>query len=78
MATGRIGDDPALDVSRRFVRVRGQRRGWIEFEFAIGDPSIFIEMLLQPADFQAFCRAQAACVLDADADLAQQIQSAIL
>jgi phenol hydroxylase P0 protein len=68
MADDRIGDDPVLDVSRRFVRVRGLRRGLVEFEFAIGDPSIFIEMLLQPEDFQAFCQAHTACVLDADSD----------
>lgn len=55
----------AFDVSRRYVRVRGEKRGWIEFEFAIGDPEIAVELLLAPDDFRAFCLAQNAVLLDA-------------
>ena len=45
-----------LDTTRRFVRVFGERRGgFIEFEFAVGEPEVFIEMLLSPAAFSEFC-----------------------
>jgi len=54
-----------FDVRRRYVRVLGERRGLIEFSFAIGEPDTAIELLLPPDDFRAFCRAQDACVLDA-------------
>ena len=47
---------PALDTNRRFVRVCGTRTGcFIEFEFAIGEPEVFVEMLLSPAAFTEFC-----------------------
>jgi len=53
-----------MDVTRRFVRVCGQRQGgFIEFEFAIGEPEVFIEMLLSPADFAQFCAANKAEML---------------
>ncbi len=45
-----------FDVSRRYVRVRGERPdGFIEFDFAIGEPGTFIEMVLRPAAFEEFC-----------------------
>ena len=61
-------DAPAssFDVSRRFVRVLGEKRGLIEFEFAIGDPDVAVELMLPPEDFRAFCQAQHAVVLDDD------------
>ncbi|WP_439639704.1 phenol hydroxylase subunit [Nevskia sp.] len=65
-ATGAPAPAPdVFDVSRRYVRVLGERRGLIEFAFAIGEPDTAIELLLPPDDFRAFCRAQNACVLDA-------------
>jgi len=48
----------ALDVSKRFIRVLGRRRGLIEFSFAIGDPDVCIDLLLTPPDFRAFCEQQ--------------------
>ena len=49
-------EQPALDTTRRFVRVCGTRTGvFIEFEFAIGEPEVFVEMLLSPAAFTEFC-----------------------
>ena len=47
-----------LDASRRFVRVCGERgKGFVEFEFAIGEPEVFAEMILERSDFLAFCQA---------------------
>ncbi len=46
----------SFDVNERFVRVRELRPdGFIEFEFAIGDPELFAEMILDVNDFDAFC-----------------------
>lgn len=60
--------EPSFDPTRRFVKVHGERRGLIEFEFAIGDPEVAVELLMAPADFLAFCQAQNAVVLTPDAD----------
>ena len=45
-----------MDTSRRFVRVTGERaNGFIEFDFAIGEPEVFIEMILGREAFEEFC-----------------------
>ncbi|MFZ4535151.1 phenol hydroxylase subunit [Propionivibrio sp.] len=47
---------PPMDTSRRFVRVRGERgNGFIEFDFAIGEPELFVELILGPEAFADFC-----------------------
>ncbi|MBC7858800.1 MAG: phenol hydroxylase [Burkholderiaceae bacterium] len=46
-----------FDTNRKFVRlieVRGN--GMVEFEFAIGEPELFVELMLPRAAFQDFCR----------------------
>jgi phenol hydroxylase P0 protein len=49
--------EPAsMDTTRRFVRLSGERpNGFVEFEFAIGEPEIFVEMILPRAAFTEFC-----------------------
>lgn len=49
--------EPALiDVRRRFVRITGEREGgFVEFDFAIGEPELFVEMILSREAFAAFC-----------------------
>lgn len=44
-----------LDVNRRFVRVLERRAGLVEFEFAIGEPELFVELLLPEKAFAEFC-----------------------
>ncbi|MBT9498372.1 MAG: phenol hydroxylase [Zoogloea sp.] len=45
-----------MDTTRRFVRLSGERpNGFVEFEFAIGEPEIFVEMILPRAAFAEFC-----------------------
>ncbi|MBS1191409.1 MAG: lapK [Rhodocyclaceae bacterium] len=47
-----------MDTTRRFVRLRGERaNGFVEFDFAIGEPEIFIEMILGREAFAEFCAA---------------------
>lgn len=53
-----------IDTSRRFVRVVGERaNGFVEFEFAIGEPEIFVELILDRDSFAAFCTANKVEVL---------------
>lgn len=48
---------PAIDLNRKFVRLIERRPdGFVEFEFAIGDPELFAEMLLPAAAYEAFCK----------------------
>lgn len=48
-----------FDVSRRFIRIINERaNGIVELEFAVGEPEIFVEMILPQAEFQQFCRDQ--------------------
>jgi phenol/toluene 2-monooxygenase (NADH) P0/A0 len=41
---------------KRYVRVRGVINDkFVEFDFAIGDPSLYVELVLPKAAFHAFC-----------------------
>ncbi|MCY1417431.1 Phenol hydroxylase subunit [compost metagenome] len=45
-----------LDTRKRWVRVTGERAGgFIEFDFAIGEPELIVEMILSPEAFAEFC-----------------------
>ncbi|MEK7885112.1 MULTISPECIES: phenol hydroxylase subunit [Methyloversatilis] len=55
----------AFDPFRKFVRVTGERDdGFVEFDFALGEPELFAEMMLTRAAFDEFCAAQDVVVLD--------------
>lgn len=44
-----------IDFSRRFVRVTNRRPdGFVEFDFALGDPELFVELVLNEEAFAAF------------------------
>lgn len=48
---------PALPGLTCYVRQRGVIDDrFIEFDFAIGDPSLYVEMVLPVAAFEQFCR----------------------
>ncbi|MDR2011574.1 MAG: phenol hydroxylase subunit [Rhodanobacter sp.] len=48
-----------FDPERKFIRVTSiHARGFVEFEFSIGDPQLFVEMILPRAEFEQFCRDQ--------------------
>jgi len=59
MSEKSLGLEPfELDTRRKFVRVTGQRGDkFIEFDFAIGEPELFVEMILTPDAFAEFCEA---------------------
>lgn len=44
------------DALQKYVRVVSrEHRGFVEFRFAIGDPGLYLEMILPEAAFEAFC-----------------------
>ncbi|MCE1183044.1 MAG: phenol hydroxylase subunit [Rhodocyclales bacterium] len=54
-----------FDAARRYVRVCQQRAdGFIEFEFAIGDPALAVELMLPEAAFHEFCLANEVILLE--------------
>ncbi|HQQ68803.1 MAG TPA: phenol hydroxylase subunit [Alicycliphilus sp.] len=56
--------EETFDLSRRYVRVTNVRpEGLIEFEFAIGEPDLVVEMILTREALQEFCAANAAITL---------------
>jgi phenol hydroxylase P0 protein len=60
--------DEGFDPSRRYVRVRRVRDdGFVEFEFAIGDPDMFVELILPQAALAGFCTANRVILLGAPA-----------
>lgn len=62
--TPRAADPATPDYERRFVRVTRERaNGLVEFDFAIGDPDLFLEMILTREAFTEFCIANKVDVL---------------
>lgn len=56
---------PAFDATRKYVRVCNRREnGFVEFEFAIGDPALCVELMLPSAAFHEFCLANEVIMLD--------------
>lgn len=56
--------DSSFDTARKFVRVIETRdNGMVEFEFAIGEPELFVELLLPAPAFAEFCSANQVTVL---------------
>ncbi|NTV11794.1 MAG: phenol hydroxylase [Zoogloea sp.] len=56
-----------VDVEKKFVRLTEERAdGLVEFEFSIGDPDLFVEMLLPKAAYQEFCRVNRVVVLQGE------------
>ncbi|HEX7648857.1 MAG TPA: phenol hydroxylase subunit [Noviherbaspirillum sp.] len=58
-------DAKQFDTTRKFVRVIETREnGMVEFEFAIGEPELFVELLLPAQAFAEFCASNAVTVID--------------
>ena len=56
--------ESGFDANRRYVRVCERRAdGFVEFEFAIGDPALCVELMLKEADFHEFCLTNDVIVL---------------
>ena len=62
-----IGDEMAEEFNpeKRFVRFIEKRDdGFVEFEFAVGEPEIFAEMILKAEDYEIFCKEQGVVMID--------------
>jgi phenol hydroxylase P0 protein len=58
-------NQPNFDVNKKYVRVTELRAdGFVEFEFAIGEPELFVEMILPPSAFDEFCAMNAVTFLN--------------
>lgn len=52
-----MGQESQANSNRKFVRVTGCRaKDFIEFDFAVGSPDLFVELILPEAAFAEFCR----------------------
>lgn len=48
---------PTLPSLTKYIRVRSAANArFVEFDFAIGDPSLFVELIMPPAAFEQFCQ----------------------
>lgn len=57
-------DRPAkFDTCRKLVRVNGERHGMVDFDFAVGDLALSVEMMLPKRDFERFCEEQGAILV---------------
>lgn len=47
------------NVQQRFIRIVEEHdNGMVELEFAVGEPELFVEMLMPRAQFEEFCAMQ--------------------
>jgi phenol hydroxylase P0 protein len=54
-----LDNTPTQDASKqtRYVRVTGTRMNrFVEFDFSIGDPNLFVELILPFDQFKKFCK----------------------
>ena len=59
-----IETDPDIDISKRYIRLIEERdNGFVEFEFAIGEPELFVELVLPRAAFEEFSKEHEAIQL---------------
>lgn len=57
----------SINEHTRYVRVTGLARGdFIEFQFSIGDPTLYLEMILPKAAFEEFCATNKVVHLNAE------------
>lgn len=64
-----------LDISRRFVRVTGEHKnGFIEFDYAVGEPEVFVELVLPSDAFEDFCEINHVELLPSEHTLNDQKQ----
>lgn len=60
-------DSTVVAEQPRYVRVTGVRSNrFVEFDFSIGDPTLFVELMLPFEQFRQFCIRQNAQELNAE------------
>lgn len=54
-----------FDPTKKFVRVTHVRvDGFVEFDFAVGEEELFVEMILPTAAFEEFCKLNEVTMLE--------------
>jgi len=54
-----------FDTTRKFVRViELKKNGMVEFEFAVGEPELYVELLMPVSAFEEFSAANQVVTLD--------------
>lgn len=57
----------SFDEMPRYIRVRsGPEDRFVEFDFAIGHPELFVELVLPREAFEIFCRHNKVVHMDSD------------
>jgi phenol hydroxylase P0 protein len=47
---------PPFNTDQKFVRfIQSHANGLVEFEFAVGEPELFVELLMSQASYDEFC-----------------------
>ncbi|MBL8492488.1 MAG: phenol hydroxylase subunit [Rhodocyclaceae bacterium] len=60
-----MNEEKPFDTTRKFVRVTELREnGLVEFEFAIGEPELFVELIMAAPAFDEFCAANKVTFID--------------
>lgn len=61
----------SFDALVKYVRVRSDANArFVEFDFAIGDPSLFVELILPKAAFASFCTNNKVVLMSAEQERA--------
>jgi phenol/toluene 2-monooxygenase (NADH) P0/A0 len=64
-----MGQEDKPHLPHKFVRVTGCRgKDLIEFDFAVGSPDLFVELILPEAALAEFCRSNEVIVLPSGDD----------
>lgn len=54
-----MSNTPAFNPDLKFIRIIEQHaNGLVEFEFAVGEPGLFVELMMAQAQFDEFCVMQ--------------------
>lgn len=55
-----VDASPAFDLRQRYVRmIQVRPDGFVEFEFAIGEPGLAVELIMPAEAYREFCRHNA-------------------
>ncbi len=56
-----------FDITKKYIRICRERPdGFVEFEFAIGEPELYVELLLSKKAFIEFCTTNQVSYLEAN------------
>lgn len=62
-----VDNNSKFDQLTRYIRVRSSlSEKFVEFDFAIGHPELFVELVLPKDAFEDFCRVNKVVYMDSD------------